>query len=160
MLMIWSSDLLSGMLLILLFDLATVFLVKDLGRLSYFLGLEIDYSDPILFLSQRKYIKNLLVRCNMFSAKPMPPPMIASLKLSQFDVPQFDVPQFDDCTLFRSIVEGLQYLSLTQLDIAFAVNKVCHLTDLMLRGSFDTSRPLLIMVCSLNQLQVSPSKLT
>ncbi|KAF5468349.1 hypothetical protein F2P56_012507 [Juglans regia] len=47
--------------------------------------------------------------------------MTASIKLSQYDS-----PEFEDSTLFRSIVGGLQYLSLTRPDIAFAVNKVCQ----------------------------------
>ncbi|XP_041001680.1 uncharacterized mitochondrial protein AtMg00810-like [Juglans microcarpa x Juglans regia] len=101
--------------------LSNVFPVKDLGRLSYFLGLEIDYSTSGLFLSQRKYIKDLLIRSNMLHAKPMSSPMAASLKLSQFNAPEFSDP-----ILFKSIVGGLQYLSMTRPDIAFVVNKVCQ----------------------------------
>ncbi|KAF5459347.1 hypothetical protein F2P56_023301, partial [Juglans regia] len=98
--------------------LANAFLVKDLGRLSYFLGLEIDYSISGIILSQRKYTNDLLVRSNMLHAKPMSSPMAASLKLSQFDA-----PEFSDLTLFISIVGGLQYFSMTRPDLAFAVNK-------------------------------------
>lgn len=47
--------------------------------------------------------------------------MAASLKLSKFDS-----PTFEDATLYRSIIGGLQYLSLTRLDIFFVVNKVCQ----------------------------------
>ncbi|XP_040996228.1 uncharacterized mitochondrial protein AtMg00810-like [Juglans microcarpa x Juglans regia] len=101
--------------------LARAFPVKDLGQLSYFLGIEIDYLISGIFLSQRKYIKDLLERSNMLNAKPMTSPMAASLKLSQFDG-----PEFTDSTLFRSIVGGLQYLSITRPDIAFSVNKVCQ----------------------------------
>lgn len=32
----------------------------------------------------------------------------------------------DDACKYRSMVSGLQYLTLTQPDISFAVNKVCH----------------------------------
>ncbi|KAF5476985.1 hypothetical protein F2P56_003667, partial [Juglans regia] len=102
-------------------DLSMTFPVKDLGSLSYFLGLEVDYCDSSIILSQRKYIKDLLARSNMLQAKSISSPMAASLKLSQFDA-----PAFDDYTLIRSIVGGLQYLSYTRLDISFAVNKVCQ----------------------------------
>ncbi|XP_042964760.1 uncharacterized mitochondrial protein AtMg00810-like [Carya illinoinensis] len=47
--------------------------------------------------------------------------MASSIKLSQHDS-----LEFEDTTLFPSIVGGLQYLSLTRLDIAFAVNKACQ----------------------------------
>ncbi|KAF5471074.1 hypothetical protein F2P56_011546 [Juglans regia] len=55
----------------------------------------------------------------MLLAKPISSPMAASLKLSKFDS-----PDFEDATLYRSIVGGLQYLSLTRPDISFAVNKI------------------------------------
>jgi histone deacetylase 1/2 len=40
--------------------LGNVFLVKDLGILSYFLGVEALFDGPDLFLTQRKYEANLL----------------------------------------------------------------------------------------------------
>ncbi|KAF5445640.1 hypothetical protein F2P56_034679 [Juglans regia] len=89
-------------------DLSMTFPVKDLGSLSYFLGLEVDCCDSGIILSQHKYIKDLLARSNMLQAKSISSPMAASLKLSQFDA-----PGFDNCTLFRSIVGGLQYFSYT-----------------------------------------------
>ncbi|KAF5465144.1 hypothetical protein F2P56_015175 [Juglans regia] len=103
----------------LILDLGRAFPVKDLGRLSYFLGIEVDYTSTGLMLSQRKYIKALFTRSNMLLAKPISSPMAASLKLSKFDS-----PDFEDATLYRSIVGGLQYLSLTRPDISFAVNKI------------------------------------
>ncbi|XP_041020372.1 uncharacterized mitochondrial protein AtMg00810-like [Juglans microcarpa x Juglans regia] len=102
-------------------DLSLAFPVKDLGTLSYFLGLEITQMNNGLLLSQRKYIKDLLTRSKMLHAKPVTSPMAAALKLSKFDS-----PSFDDVTLFRSIVGSLQYLSLTRPDISYAVNKVCQ----------------------------------
>ncbi|KAF5464057.1 hypothetical protein F2P56_014168 [Juglans regia] len=47
--------------------------------------------------------------------------MAASLKL-----PKHDSPEFEDATLYRNIVGGLQYLSLTRPYIFFAVNKICQ----------------------------------
>ncbi|XP_057969587.1 uncharacterized mitochondrial protein AtMg00810-like [Malania oleifera] len=101
--------------------ISKAFPVRDLGNLSFFLGLEIDHTTARLFISQRKYINNLLTRSNMLQCKPMSSPMAASLKLSKFDSPDFDDP-----VLYKSLVGGLQYLNFTQPDISFAVNKLCQ----------------------------------
>lgn len=41
-------------------SLSRAFLLKDLGQLSYFLGIELDYSTNGIILNQRKYISDLL----------------------------------------------------------------------------------------------------
>ncbi|XP_042958218.1 uncharacterized mitochondrial protein AtMg00810-like [Carya illinoinensis] len=105
----------------LISDLGLAFPVKDLGSLSFFLGIEVDYTAGGLVLSQRKYIKHLLSRSNMLHAKPMTSPMAVSLKLSKFDT-----PDFEDVTLYCSIVGGLQYFSITRPNISYSINKVCQ----------------------------------
>lgn len=57
----------------------------------------------------------------MLDANSISSPMVASLKSSKFD--SLD---FIDATLYHSIVGGLQYLSLTRLDISFAINRICQ----------------------------------
>ncbi|XP_057965274.1 uncharacterized mitochondrial protein AtMg00810-like [Malania oleifera] len=100
--------------------MSKAFPVRDLGNLSFFFGLEIDHTTAGLFISQRKYINNLLTHSNMLQCKPMSSPMAASLKLSKFDSPDFDDP-----ALYRSLIGGLQYLNFTRPNISFAVNKLC-----------------------------------
>lgn len=102
-------------------DLSCAFPIKDLGRLAYFLSLELDYLDDGVLLSQRKYILDILRKTNMTDANLISSPMFSSLKLSKFGS-----PLFDNLTVFRSVISSLQYLFLTQLDIFFAVNKVCQ----------------------------------
>lgn len=96
--------------------------MKDLGCLSYSLGLQLDYLPGGMLMSQRKYISDILRKTNMTKANPISSPMFASTKISKFDSPSFDNP-----TLFRSVVGSLQYLSLTRTDISFAINKICQL---------------------------------
>lgn len=49
--------------------LTSKFALKDLGQLHYFLGIEAQSTESGLFLTQRKYITDLLTKANMLSAK-------------------------------------------------------------------------------------------
>ena len=95
------------------------FAIKDMGELSFFLGIEAICSDHGLYLSQHRYILDLLIRSQMDKAKPCVTPMSTSQPLIKF----VGIP-FHDPHLHRSIVGGLQYLSFTRPDLAFVVHKV------------------------------------
>ncbi|XP_072075385.1 uncharacterized mitochondrial protein AtMg00810-like [Arachis hypogaea] len=101
-------------------NLNKIFTLKDLGELSYFLGIEVQRSKTgQLHLSQTKYIKDLLSKLGMSEASPMPTPMISSLQLLSIGSERFEDPK-----LFRSVVETLQYVTITRPDLSFAVQKV------------------------------------
>jgi hypothetical protein len=95
--------------------------LKDLGDLHYFLGIEVTKLPDGLLLSQNKYALDILRRVGMTSCKPAPTPLSTSEKLS---VHVGEVLGPDDATKYRSIVGGLQYLTLTRPNLAFSVNKV------------------------------------
>lgn len=97
------------------------FAIKDLGKLNYFLGVEVTPLKTGLLLSQRRYILDLLKRTNMLEAKSISFPMSSSSSLSAFDGDSMEDP-----LLYRSTVGSLQYLSLTRPDLAFAVNRMCQ----------------------------------
>ena len=65
----------SSALQVFVTSLASRFSLKDLGSLSYFLGVEVLPHEHGLFLSQKKYIQDLLDRAKMSNAKPVPTPM-------------------------------------------------------------------------------------
>ena len=72
-------------------------------------------------LSQKKYSQDLLRRAGMLQCKTAGTPMSALDKLSTLD----GVPlSADDATEYRSIVGGLQYLTITRPDISYDVNRV------------------------------------
>lgn len=98
------------------------FALKQLGDLEYFLGIEVkSIQDGTLFLSQTKYVRDLLAKANMPDAKPLNTPMVSSAKLSKHGTDLLEDPSF-----YRSIVGVLQYATITRLKIYFSVNKACQ----------------------------------
>ncbi|KAL5557093.1 hypothetical protein UlMin_039329 [Ulmus minor] len=97
------------------------FSLKDLGQLSYFLGIEVKVVNGGLQLSQRRYIEDLLQKTKMDNARPLPIPMISSLKLTSDEG-----DPIENATEYRSIVGALQYITITRPEISFSVNKVCQ----------------------------------
>jgi len=107
----------------LLEALKSDFALKDLGDLSYFLGIEVSRTENELVLSQAKYTSDVLRRTGMMNCKPGNTPMSTTEKLSAHSGTPLGP---DDSTRYRSIVGALQYLTLTRPDISFTVNKICQ----------------------------------
>lgn len=95
------------------------FSLKDLKQLNYFLGVEVYWDDTGIYLSQGKYISELLKKYNMTYLKPCPTPMTIGKPLSISDGTLLDKP-----TEYRSLIGALQYLTHTRPDLSFAVNKL------------------------------------
>ncbi|XP_038890589.1 uncharacterized mitochondrial protein AtMg00810-like [Benincasa hispida] len=116
---VWSS---SSMIDRLVFYLNNKFSLKDLGLLNYFLGVEVSYPKfGGLFLSQKKYIVDLLYKAKMQNTNVIATPIVSGSVLSAFHG-----ERFVDVRLYRSIVGALQYITLTRREISYSVNKVCQ----------------------------------
>lgn len=105
----------------LLTSLSSEFRMKDMGQLSYFLGIQVHYTATGMFLNQEKYASELLQTAGMMDCSPMPTPL--PLQLDR--VPHQD-EFFSEPSYFRSLAGKLQYLTLTRPDLQFAVNLVCQ----------------------------------
>ncbi|KAB2606067.1 hypothetical protein D8674_005784 [Pyrus ussuriensis x Pyrus communis] len=102
--------------------LSEIFDLNDMGRLTYFLGLHIQYkSNGDMFLSQTKYAQELIKRAGMENCRPAPTPSKPHTQL----LLSAGQP-LSDPSLYRSIVGALQYLTFTRPDIAHSVNVVCQ----------------------------------
>jgi histone deacetylase 1/2 len=102
--LISSSDAASDRLIV---SLGLDFAVKDLGKLHYFLGLEVTHSDRSLVLTQKKYTLDLLCCAGMLDCRTTTAPMSSTDRLSAFEGVLLS---FDDATEYCIIVGGLQYL--------------------------------------------------
>ena len=54
------------------------FEMKDLGELRYFLGIEVTRSGDEIFISQKKYILDLLAETGMIDCKSADTPMVVN----------------------------------------------------------------------------------
>ena len=95
------------------------FQTKDLGKLKYFLGLEIAQSNLGVVMSQRKYALDILEKTGMLECKPVDTPMNPNVKL----VPGQGEP-LRDLGRYRRLVGKLNYLTITWPDISFPVSVV------------------------------------
>jgi hypothetical protein len=91
------------------------FPVKDLGPLSYFLGIQVTRTSTGLHLCQAKYVADILTRTHMSDAKPAKTPCNSGSKLSRFDGEV--LPNYLD---YRSLVGELQYCTLTWPYISYS----------------------------------------
>jgi len=112
-----SSDTLRQSIICLL---SFEFAMKDLGKLSYFLGIAVTCHKHGLLLSQKKYVEVILSRAGMSSFKTCPTPLDTKSKMSA----THSVP-YEDPSLYRSLAGALQYLTFTRPDISYAVQQIC-----------------------------------
>ena len=95
------------------------FEMKDLGRLNYFLGLEVLSDSAGYYLSQAKYASDILARAGLTDCKTAHTLLETGTRLSPLDG-----TSLNDATLYRQIVGSLVYLTVTRPDIAHAVHIV------------------------------------
>ncbi|GJV87558.1 retrovirus-related pol polyprotein from transposon TNT 1-94 [Tanacetum coccineum] len=100
-------------------NLFTEFEMKDLGRLKYFLGIEVLRSKQGIFMYQKKYVLDLLAEIGMVDCKPADTPMIVNQKLYMEKK-----ARLADKGRYQRMVGKLIYLSHTRPDIAHAVGVV------------------------------------
>ena len=90
--------------------------MTDLGLLHYYLGIEVDQNPKYIFISQKKYIDDLLNKFRMLDCNSVSTPMEQNQKLVSHEGSAFEDP-----TKYRQLVESLIYLTNTRPGISFAV---------------------------------------
>ena len=93
-----------------------------LGELTLFSGLQVYQTDKGIFISQTKYIKDMLKTFKMEDSKPVGTAMVTGCKLSKDDE-SLEV----DHTMFRSMNGSLLYVTATRLDVMQAIGLVSRI---------------------------------
>ncbi|GLU17366.1 hypothetical protein SLE2022_337360 [Rubroshorea leprosula] len=100
-------------------SLSQKFEMKDLGVLSYFLGLEVTSSDDGYLLSQVKYASDLVSKVELNDGKSVSTAFEPNVELTPMDGSPLSDP-----THYRQLVGSLVYLTTTRPDITYAVHIV------------------------------------
>jgi len=101
--------------------LVAKFEIKTLGRLKYFLGIEMAHSKKRIFISQQKYITDLLKETGKIACKPANTPVDPNTKLGSASAKE-DIAV--DMETYPRLVGRLIYLYPTRPNMAFVVSLV------------------------------------
>ena len=97
--------------------LSEQFFMSDLGPLRYFLGIEVSSTSDGIYLSQEKYIQDLLARSSLTDHRTVETPIELNLQLRATDGEPLTDP-----TRYRHIVGSLVFLGVTGPDISYAMH--------------------------------------
>lgn len=113
-LLICGNDM--GMMLKFKEYLGRCFHMKDLGKLKYFLGIEVGRGAEGFMITQRKYTMDIIGEVGLLGAKPCATPMEQQHKLGRDKS-----PFIERSDQYRRLVGKLIYLSITRPDISYSV---------------------------------------
>lgn len=93
--------------------------MTDLGKMRYFLGIEVMQFDGGIFISQRKYVLEVLRRFGMEQSNSVQNPIIPGFKIFK-DENGIEV----NGSFYKQLVGSLMYLTATRPDIMYAVSLI------------------------------------
>ncbi|GJY10301.1 ribonuclease H-like domain-containing protein [Tanacetum coccineum] len=107
------------------------FSMTDLGSFNYFLGISILRDFSGMFLSQKKYVVEILKRAHMVNCNPSRTPIDTESKLGS------DGDVVSDPTLNWSLAGSLQYLTFTRPDISYVIQQLFSSSTIDFVAYFD-----------------------
>jgi hypothetical protein len=102
-------------------DMYNEFEMSLLGELSFFMGLHICQRNQGIFISQTKYIREMLKRFGMEDYKPVTTPMQTSCKLRKNDDSKSTYQR-----KYRSMIGSLIYVTTSRPNVMQAVGQVAR----------------------------------
>eukprot|EP00253_Pinus_taeda_P014817 PITA_14817 len=119
-------------------ELGKSFEMIYLGYVHYYLGIEVTQHPKSIFLSQNKYIGDLLNIFGMTECNPLTTPMEQNLKLTSIEG-----KEFQDATKYRQLVGCLNYLTTTRPDISFDVGILSRFMQKPCEGHWSAAKRVL-----------------
>jgi transposase InsO family protein len=119
-------------------ELKKGFEMTDLGHLHYYLGIEVTQNPKYIFISQKKYIGELLNKFGMVECNPLSTPMEQNLKLTSKEG-----NEFEDATKYKQLVGSLIYLTTTRPDISFVVGILSRFMQKPCEGHWSAAKRVL-----------------
>lgn len=93
------------------------FTIKDLGKAKFFLGIEIARGSTGMYITQRKYIKDIILDLNLVDAREVATPLS-----SDWIANDENSGPYEDPSSYRRLIGRLLYLNFTRPDITYSVN--------------------------------------
>ncbi|GKC55475.1 putative ribonuclease H-like domain-containing protein, partial [Tanacetum coccineum] len=93
-----------------------IFQMSSMGELTFFLGLQVQQKEDAIFISQDKYVADILKKFNYVTVKTASTPMEPNKALVK-DEEADNV----DVHLYRSMIRSLMYLTASRPDITFVI---------------------------------------
>jgi hypothetical protein len=114
------------------------FEMKDLGKLRYFLDIEVIQSPKGIWLLQRQYALNKSSEYGMTGCKPISIPLEQNVNLSADEG-----NLVEDTTMYIRIVGSLIYMTITRPDLSYAIRVVSQFMQTPRKPHLDAMRHIL-----------------
>ncbi|KAK2403542.1 putative mitochondrial protein [Trifolium repens] len=114
------------------------FEMTDLGKLTYFLGMELLKTSGGIVLHQAKYAKEILRKFEMVDCNSSVTPADTKVKIEDDDT-----SEAVDSTMFRQLVGSLRYLCQSRPDISYAVGYISRFMSKPLKSHFLAAKRIL-----------------
>ena len=93
--------------------------MTDLGKMKFFLGVEVTQGSKSIYMSQRKYAQEILCKFGMENCNSTKTPIVPGCKLDK-DEGGIKV----DSTQYKQMVGSLMYLTVSRLDLMYVMSLV------------------------------------
>ena len=113
------------------------FCMKDFGVLKEFLGIEFEFTNEGVKLSQEKYTRKILEKFKMMESHPKTLPCDQSI----IKIHDANSEIFDDNRLYRSMIGSMVYLaSCTRPDISYVITKLSEKLEKPTKAHFNACK--------------------
>ena len=93
--------------------------MTDLGKIKYFLGVEVIQNNKGIYMSQRMYAQEILQRFGIENSNPTKTPIVSGCKMIK-DEGGIKV----DSTKYKQMIESLMYLTVSRPDLMYVMSLV------------------------------------